>query len=98
MEKSRGKKRRQVQEIKSDSDDFQPSKKERRKSSNMIEGGVEDKSSNIMNGQEKKDPMKLIVEKAKSGRAECKKCGEKIAFQDIRIGIVTEGDWGLFTR
>jgi DNA repair protein RAD16 len=43
-------------------------------------------------------PQMMIVERAKSGRAECKKCGEKIPFQDIRIGIVTEGDWGLFTR
>jgi DNA repair protein RAD16 len=40
----------------------------------------------------------MVVEKAKSGRAECKKCGEKIPFQNIRIGIISEGDWGLFTR
>jgi hypothetical protein len=40
----------------------------------------------------------LVVERAKSGRAECKKCGEKIANKEIRVGIVTEGDWGIFTR
>ncbi len=39
-----------------------------------------------------------IVELAKSGRAECKRCGEKIENRAIRIGVILEGDWGLFTR
>lgn len=39
-----------------------------------------------------------IVELAKSGRAECKKCGDKIDNKTIRIGVILEGDWGLFTR
>lgn len=43
-------------------------------------------------------PPSYMVEIAKSGRAECKKCGEKIENKTIRIGVITEGDWGLFTR
>jgi DNA repair protein RAD16 len=39
-----------------------------------------------------------LVELAKSGRAECKKCGEKIENKTIRVGVILEGDWGLFTR
>lgn len=44
------------------------------------------------------EESRMIIEKAKSGRAECKKCGEKIQNKEIRVGIITEGDWGLFTR
>lgn len=43
-------------------------------------------------------PPAYMVEIAKSGRAECKKCNEKIENKTIRIGVITEGDWGLFTR
>jgi DNA repair protein RAD16 len=39
-----------------------------------------------------------LVELAKSGRAECKKCDCKIENKSIRIGVTLEGDWGLFTR
>ena len=39
-----------------------------------------------------------VVEIAKSGRAECKKCDCKIENKNIRIGVIVEGEWGLHTR
>ena len=39
-----------------------------------------------------------VIEKAKSARSECKKCDEKIAKGCIRVGLMVEGQWGLFTR
>lgn len=39
-----------------------------------------------------------IAELAKSGRAECKKCNTKIQKDELRIGIVTESDWGPYTK
>lgn len=39
-----------------------------------------------------------IVEVAKSGRAECKKCDCKIENKCLRIGVIVDGEWGLFTR
>ena len=39
-----------------------------------------------------------VIEKAKSSRAECKRCDKKILKDSIRVGIILEGDWGLFTR
>lgn len=46
---------------------------------------------------ESKNPS-YFVEIAKTGRAMCKKCDEKIDNKTIRIGVITEGEWGLFTR
>ena len=45
-----------------------------------------------------KSAPEYIVELAKSGRAECKKCGEKILKSVLRVGVIIEGDWGLLTR
>jgi len=39
-----------------------------------------------------------VVEISKSGRAECRKCDEKITNKVLRVGVMLEGDWGLFTR
>jgi hypothetical protein len=39
-----------------------------------------------------------VLEMAKSGRAECKKCGNKIMKDELRVGVLTEGDWGVYTR
>lgn len=39
-----------------------------------------------------------VVELAKSGRAECKKCEQKIKKFELRVGVIVEGDWGLLTR
>ncbi len=57
------------------------------------------------NGEEVEDAQipviplpSYIVERAKSGRADCKKCDEKIQNKEIRIGVIMEGEWGLFTR
>lgn len=33
-----------------------------------------------------------ILELAKSGRAECKKCNLKIAKDELRVGVVVQGD------
>ena len=43
-------------------------------------------------------PPEYLVELARSGRSECKRCSSLIANKEIRIGIVVEGDWGLMTR
>jgi hypothetical protein len=43
-------------------------------------------------------PPTYVVEVAKSGRAECKKCDCKIENKTIRVGVLVEGEWGLFTR
>jgi DNA repair protein RAD16 len=50
-----------------------------------------------VSGEEVKKPS-YLVELAKSGRAECKRCDEKIENKTLRIGVIVEGDWGLFTR
>jgi DNA repair protein RAD16 len=39
-----------------------------------------------------------ILEKAKSGRAECKKCNTKIAKDELRIGVVVQGDRWITTN
>jgi DNA repair protein RAD16 len=39
-----------------------------------------------------------LVELAKSGRADCKRCDAKIENKSIRVGTIIEGEWGLFTR
>jgi hypothetical protein len=46
----------------------------------------------------KVDCPNYVIEKAKSSRAECKRCDEKIMKDSVRVGIILEGDWGLFTR
>lgn len=33
-----------------------------------------------------------VLEKAKSGRAECKKCNLKIAKDELRVGVIVQGD------
>lgn len=43
-------------------------------------------------------PPTYVIERAKSGRAECKKCDDKIAHKELRVGVVMDGEWGLFTR
>ena len=43
-------------------------------------------------------PPSYLVELAKSGRAECKRCNTKIADKCVRVGILVEGDWGILTR
>jgi hypothetical protein len=43
-------------------------------------------------------PPSYLVELAKSGRAECKRCNTKINDKCVRIGILVEGDWGILTR
>lgn len=35
-----------------------------------------------------------IIEKAKSGRAQCRSCDEKINMKEIRVGVILDGDWG----
>jgi DNA repair protein RAD16 len=39
-----------------------------------------------------------IIECAKSGRANCRRCECKIDGKSVRVGLIIEGDWGLFTR
>lgn len=35
-----------------------------------------------------------VAEISKSGRAECRKCETKIQKDELRVGVITEGDWG----
>ena len=58
---------------------------------------VDETSSTTASNRAAGDPG-YLVELAKSGRAECKKCDEKIGHKEVRIGVILEGDWGLFTR
>lgn len=39
-----------------------------------------------------------VVELAKSGRAVCRRCDEKIDNKTIRVGVILDGDYGLYTR
>jgi len=39
-----------------------------------------------------------IVELAKSGRAECRRCDKKISNKELRVGVVIESSMGIFTR
>ncbi|CAM9669191.1 unnamed protein product, partial [Ectocarpus fasciculatus] len=39
-----------------------------------------------------------LVELARSGRAECKRCSSIIANKELRVGVIVEGDWGIMTR
>lgn len=39
--------------------------------------------------------MEHIIEAAKSGRAACRKCRNKIAKGELRLGVQTEGDYGV---
>lgn len=39
-----------------------------------------------------------VLEKAKSGRAECKKCNVKIAKDELRVGVVVQGDRWISTN
>jgi DNA repair protein RAD16 len=57
----------------------------------------EESSSEIPNAASEPPPT-YIVEVSKSGRAECKKCECKIDKKTVRVGVLVEGEWGLFTR
>ena len=39
-----------------------------------------------------------ILELAKSNRSECKRCNKKIQRSELRVGVINEGEWGLFTK
>lgn len=39
-----------------------------------------------------------LVEIAKSGRSQCKRCDDLIPNQSVRIGVIVEADWGLHTH
>lgn len=39
--------------------------------------------------------MEHIIEAAKSGRAACRKCRNKIGKGELRLGVETEGDYGV---
>lgn len=39
-----------------------------------------------------------IIELSKSNRAECQKCFSKIDKDEVRCGVIVEGEWGLFTK
>lgn len=43
-------------------------------------------------------PPEYIVELARSGRAECKRCASMIVNKELRVGVIVEGDWGIMTR
>ncbi|CAM9136543.1 unnamed protein product [Ectocarpus fasciculatus] len=43
-------------------------------------------------------PMRYVCEIAKTGRAMCRRCDEKITKGALKIGVVTEGSWGPSTQ
>ena len=43
-------------------------------------------------------PPGYLVELARSGRAECKRCSSIIGNKELRVGVIVEGDWGIMTR
>ena len=43
-------------------------------------------------------PPQYILESAKSNRSECKRCSKKIQRSELRVGVINEGEWGLFTK
>eukprot|EP01041_Mallomonas_annulata_P005925 gene5925-11955_t len=48
--------------------------------------------------REESEIPNYIVELAKSGRAECKRCDEKIGMKELRVGVVIDCPMGIFTR
>ena len=60
------------------------------------------KGNDILSSGSKEDQNVVlpsyIVELAKSGRAECKKCDSKIDHKTVRVGVIVDGQWGLTTR
>ena len=55
-------------------------------------------SSNLNQTNVPEKAPSYLIELAKSGRAECKKCDLKIENKALRVGVILEGEWGLFTR
>lgn len=47
---------------------------------------------------EPQEPPGYVVELAKSGRAECQKCNSMIPKDELRVGIITDGQWGLYQK
>ena len=43
-------------------------------------------------------PPQYILELAKSNRSECKRCSKRIEKAELRVGVINEGEWGLFTK
>jgi hypothetical protein len=43
-------------------------------------------------------PVVYVAEVARTGQAMCRKCDERIAKGELRVGLVMDGDYGLFTR
>ncbi|CAN0543245.1 unnamed protein product [Ectocarpus sp. 8 AP-2014] len=42
--------------------------------------------------------MRYVCEIAKTSRAMCRRCDEKITKGALKIGVVTEGSWGPSTQ
>jgi DNA repair protein RAD16 len=55
------------------------------------------KVQNLMSDSKFAEPV-YVIECAKSGRANCRRCDCKIDGKSVRVGLIIEGDWGLFTR
>ena len=49
-------------------------------------------------GSSNVEAPQYVVERAKSARSQCKRCNCRIEANTVRVGMMIDGDWGLFTR
>ena len=74
------------------------SKKAKGMSSFLERPSSSSSSSSAMIEQEQGPIPSYVLELAKSARAECRRCDTKIVKDQLRVGVIMEGDYGLFTR
>ena len=64
----------------------------------VVDDGDDDSVQIVEKKETKIPPPQYILELAKSNRAECKRCCRKIEKSQLRVGVINEGEWGLFTK
>lgn len=65
----------------------------------VVDDDGDDNAANISNKKQTEiSSPQYILELAKSNRAECKRCCQKIEKSQLRVGVINEGEWGLFTK
>lgn len=72
-------------------------------SSSKTKTGLESGLTSLLGGDKSDIPPEEIVptyviEESKSARSMCRMCEEKIAKNCIRVGVVSDSDWGLYSK